>query len=130
MAKGKIMVCVTKQRTCERLIQTGARMAKEMDIEELLVVHVLGKQDAILGNLMEADALDFLYEASKQVGAEMTVLRSEKVTDTLVNFAKEQQVSVVVLGEGPRTSRNKQTIGLIARLQTQLPEVTVRVIPA
>ena len=62
----RVLVCVTKQKTCERLIKTGARLAKEAGDAELLVVHVLHRDDNILGNMMQGDALEFLFQISKQ----------------------------------------------------------------
>ena len=124
----RVLVCVTKQKTCERLIKTGARLAKEAGDAELLVVHVLHRDDNILGNMMQGDALEFLFKISKQVGADMTVLRSEKVIETLIEYAKKNEVSTIVVGEAPKNA--KRDLGIITHLQQELPTATVMVIPS
>ena len=124
----RVLVCVTKQKTCERLIKTGARLAKETGDAELLVVHVLHRDDNILGNMMQGDALEFLFQISKQVGADMTVLRSEKVIETLIEYAKKNEVSTIVVGEAPKNA--KRDLGIITHLQQELPTATVMVIPS
>ena len=59
----RVLVCVTKQKTCERLIKTGARLAKEAGDAELLVVHVLHRDDNILGNMMQGLSLIHILPA-------------------------------------------------------------------
>ena len=43
-----IMVCVTQQKTCERLIHTGYNMTNEND--NLYIIHVVNENDKFLFN--------------------------------------------------------------------------------
>lgn len=82
--KLNIMICVTRQKTCERLIKVGKEIAGKGDAQ-LYAVHVVKRGVNFLGNPDEGEALDYLFQISKEAGAEMTVLRSEDVVDTLLN---------------------------------------------
>ena len=57
----------------------------------------------------------------------MTVLRAEDVVDKLVEFAEKNDVDVIVLGEGPRSKGDEN---IIRKLELNLPNVEIRVIPA
>ena len=80
-----------------------------------------------LGNPDEGEALDYLFQVSKEAGAEMTVLRSEHVVDTLVEFARKSDISVVVLGESAgNTNRDKS---IINELKSKLPDLEFIIVP-
>lgn len=124
--RDKIMVCVTRQKTCERLIKVGKKLSTKVE-GELKVVHVAKTGDSFLGNPDEGEALDYLFQISKTAGADMTVLRAEDVVDKLVEFAEKNDVDVIVLGEGPRSKGDEN---IIRKLELNLPNVEIRVIPA
>jgi K+-sensing histidine kinase KdpD len=73
---GCVLVCVTRQVSCERLIRLGADIAKKSG-QSLNVVHVAATGASLLGNPSESEALDFLFTSAKQHGADLSVLRSE-----------------------------------------------------
>jgi len=86
------------------------------------VVHVAAKGAAILGNHREGEALEYLFRAADEVGADMTVLRAGDVLDTLVAFAREQQVDCIVVG----TASGREGGDFAERLRMRLPNVEVR----
>lgn len=93
-----IMVCVTRQKTCQRLIDCGkALMENEQD--QLFVIHVAGEDEKLLGDTQEGEALEFLYEKAKEAGASLTVERSSDVLRTLISIADKNQANRVVVGE-------------------------------
>lgn len=101
MATKGILVCVTRQKTCERLIKEGARLINKG--EDLYVVNVSPDGWSLLGKQFKgvdqaAEALEYLFEISKSYGAHMTVLRSEDVVEALVEFLSKKTVSTVILG--------------------------------
>jgi K+-sensing histidine kinase KdpD len=116
----QVVVCVTGQRTCARLIQEGAALAKPAD-GKVSVVHVAEQGAAFLGSASEGEALEYLFRAADEVGADMTVLRAEDVMDTLATFAREREADCVVLGVGP----GREYRDFTARLRTLLPDVEV-----
>ncbi|WP_057976458.1 universal stress protein [Caloramator mitchellensis] len=95
-----ILVCVTQQKTCERLIKKGAELKKDFG-GELFVIHVAKDGDNFLDNPMQNDALEYLFDISKEYEASMTVLRSNNVVEAIEKFAKENDISQIVLGAAP-----------------------------
>jgi K+-sensing histidine kinase KdpD len=121
----KIMICVTRQKTCERLIKAGQEIAAGRKAQ-LYVVHVAKTGVNFLGNPDEGEALDYLFQISKEAGAEMTVLRSDHVVDTLVDFSKKKKISTLVLGESPHSNSDRN---IIRELEKRLPGIELRVMP-
>lgn len=93
-----VMVCVTQQKTCERLIKYGHEFLGN-DEGELFIIHVAHYQFKFLGNNQEGEALEYLYEKALEYGANLTVVRSNHVLDTLVDLVDKNDISYVVLGE-------------------------------
>lgn len=119
----QVMVCVTRQRACEHLIKQGASIAAARKMP-LIVVHVARNGEDLLGNMSdEGKALDFLFTIAKHYAAEMVVLRSDHVVDTLCDFARQHRVEVVVLG----ASRSEQAAArsIDRELTTRLPDVRI-----
>lgn len=93
-----VMVCVTQQKTCERLIKYGYEFLGN-DEGELFIIHVAHYQFKFLGNNQEGEALEYLYEKALEYGANLTVVRSNHVLDTLADLVNKNDISYVVLGE-------------------------------
>jgi K+-sensing histidine kinase KdpD len=112
-----VLVCVTQQKTCEKLIRLGAKIASE-ESSSLYVLHVVNENDKLLYNLSDGDALEYLFEITKEIGAQLIVKRSKDVIKTIVDFACENQVTHVVLG----TSKDMETANSFAmKLKKKLP---------
>ncbi len=123
MEKKHVLVCVTGQRTCERLITEGGRLAKELDAE-LSVVHVARKGTGLLGGAVaEAEALEYLFKVSTEHGADMTVIRSERVVDTLADHAHKVNAAVMVLGSSRETKRD-----VTKDLKAHMPEMEFAIV--
>ena len=122
----KVMVCVTRQKTCERLIRVGERIARENNYE-LSVVHVVKIGVNFLGNPDEGEALDYLFSVSKKAGADMTVLRSENVLNSLVEYAENNGISEIVLGQSPKSQSDTN---IMKQLEQKLPGIKFRIVPS
>jgi K+-sensing histidine kinase KdpD len=122
----RVMVCVTRQRTCERLIKVGQRLVAGTD-GKLTVVHVTKVGVNVLGNPDEGEALDYLFQVSKQAGADMTVLRSDNILNTLLDYAKKNNITEIVMGESPDPSSDNS---IIRNMEYLLPGVKFNVVPS
>ena len=122
--KPKILVCVTRQKTCERLIQAGSVLAREAHAP-LSVVQVEKPGGNLLGNPKESEALEYLFQVSSASNADMTVLRQEDVVETLVEFTRKNEVTTIVMGRAP-VEDSENTI--INQLKRKLPDVDIRVV--
>lgn len=121
-----VMVCVTQQRTCDRLIRYGHEFLGE-DQGELFIIHVTHDQIKLLGNSKEGEALEYLYEKALEFGANLTVVRSANVLDTLASLVEKNQITHVILGE----SGERDNHSVINRLRSKIKdEVSLVVIPA
>ena len=122
MNESRVLVCVTGQRTCERLIEEGHRLAIERD-EELSVLHVARKGDSLMGNTSEAEALEYLFDVSTRRGADMTVIRSDEVVKTVEKHARKIGASLIVLG-GPRRGARDMT----AEMRAHMPDIEFHIV--
>ena len=111
-----VMVCVTKQKTCQRLIDYGKSLITD-DADQLFVIHVSGKRDQILGSSKEGEALEFLYEKAKEAGASLTVENSDDVLRTLVDIVEKNDINEVVVGQ---TGKKKALDGFIGAFRKAL----------
>jgi K+-sensing histidine kinase KdpD len=119
-------VCVTRQKACQRLIKHGAQLAAARDMP-LTVVHVARNGEDLLGNVSDQGAaLDFLFGIAKTHGAEMVMLRSDNVIDTLCEYAIAHRAAVMVLGE---TREGHMAVkGLVRQLHLRIPDVEIEIV--
>lgn len=117
-----VMVCVTGQRSCERLIERGAdRVNKE---QKLFIVHCVQTGHNFMNSPYEADAIEYLFTAARLVGAELTILREDDVINALVKFANDNNVKLIILGASPDSG----TESFVNRFAMRLPEVEFDVV--
>ncbi|WP_312651069.1 universal stress protein [Aminipila sp.] len=122
-----VMVCVTQQKTCERLIKYGHEFLGN-DEGELFIIHVAHYQFKFLGNNQEGEALEYLYEKALEYGANLTVVRSNHVLDTLVDLVNKNDISYVVLGE---SGEAKTAENLISSFSEKIKDIAkLIVVPA
>lgn len=93
-----IMVCVTKQKTCQRLIDYGKKLRKS-DEDQLFVIHIAKSDDPFLDNSEEGEALEFLYEKARDAGASLTVEKSDDVMKTLIDIVDRNEITEVITGQ-------------------------------
>lgn len=122
-----VMVCVTQQKTCERLIRRGAELRDAYE-GQLFVVHVTQEGWNFLGKSKEGDALEYLFEKSKAHGANLTVLRSNDVLTTLKDQVEKNNIDIIVMGEA---GGDYEENSIISSLGKRLHEnVIFEVVPA
>ncbi len=101
-----VMVCVTQQKTCDRLIRHGNDFLGD-DKGELFIIHVSHYELKFLGNSKEGDALEYLYEKALEFGANLTVVRSNDVLETLLDLVEKNKITHIIVGEsGESESRS------------------------
>ena len=120
-----LLVCVTQQKTCERLIQKAELLRKEIS-GRLFVIHVAKSEWSFLDNKKEGEALEYLFGISKSIGADLAVLRSDDIVHTIVEFIKENKISIVVVGESPNDHTENNFIKELKRL---VSHIEVQIIP-
>jgi len=122
----RIMVCVTQQKSCERLIDFGDRLVIS-DADELHVIHIVKENWKYFGQLEEKDALDYLFEASKAKNAMLTVVKAKDIEKALSDFAAKNKITDVIMGESFEGSEQQN---MIRRLQEKMhTPVTFLIVP-
>lgn len=117
--QNKVMVCVTQQKTCEKLIQKGFETLKNED-DFLFVIHIVNEKDRLLYKLSDGDALEYLFDITKELGAELVVKRSKNVIKSLVKFAKEKEITHIVIGTSPEKGKGNK---FSDKLKKKLPNI-------
>ena len=118
-----VLVCVTDQMSCARLIGRGAELARENGCA-LRVLHVRTREKTMMGNPDISSALNDLYRLSREAEAEMEIISSPEVEDTICQYAQKYRAFHVVLGESPRD----RVPDMAARVSPRLPFAQVEVV--
>ena len=117
---GNILVCVTGQRTCEKLIREGAKIADARH-SKLFVLHVMRTGEKILGQEDSSEALEFLFRVSGDNNAEMNVVRSDDVPGAIAGVTRRNGIDTVVLGVSDRSRARR--LNPASTLRYRLPDV-------
>jgi len=113
-----VLVCVTQQMTCEKLIEHGVELSKD-EGSLLYVIHVVNETDKLLYGLSDGDALEYLFKITKDVGANLIVKRSKDVLKAIVDFAVENEITHIVLGN---SKTNDSANSFAMKLKKKLPD--------
>lgn len=115
-----IMVCVTPQQSCARLIEAGARIAKEEKLP-LSVISVFKESSGFNAN--EGGALENLFECAKKYNASMNIYFNDSPALVIAVAAKKNNAATLVTGFPAEGSS-----GFIARIHEILPELPITMV--
>ena len=93
-----ILVCVTQQKTCERLINAAHELVGEYG-GKLYVINVVKSELNFLDSARESEALEYLFGISKSVGANLSVLKSDDIPQTIAQYAEENDIGCIIIGK-------------------------------
>jgi len=119
-----VMVCVTQQKHCDRLIQYGHEFLGSQK-GELFIIHVAHYQIKFLGNSEEGEALEYLYEKALEFGANLTVVRSNDVLETLTEQVKKNKITHVIVGESGETANSSNVVEKLRKMISGKAELIV-----
>jgi len=92
-----VIVAVTDQKSCDRLIRAGARQAQDMGVG-LKVVSV--QPFAFLGLELGLN-LDYLYGIAKEYGAEMSVFYHDDPLQMIGAYIRRHNTRLLIAGTTP-----------------------------
>lgn len=115
-----IMVCVTPQSACSRLIAAGARIAKEKSLP-LKVISVFRESNGFNAN--EGGVLETLYECAKTYDAVMDIYFNDSPALVVAVAAKKNNAATLITGFPAEGSS-----GFIARIHEILPDLPVTMV--
>lgn len=124
MTGKRVMVCVTDQKVCEKLIYNALELL-ETNPGELYVIHV--SKESVIQNEESGEALEYLFGVCNKYNASLTVVKSDNVLDSLVDAALRNKIDTIIMGE----SRNSDpSTSIIYELKKKLHEkVDINVVP-
>jgi two-component system sensor histidine kinase KdpD len=105
----RIMVAVTGALGTDAVIRRAARIAARTKAD-LHAVHVVAAEQA---RERAADELETLHRLADDLGAEWHVLKRDEPARALVDFAREHQVTQIVLGSSRRSRWEELTKGSV-----------------
>ena len=123
MESRNVLVCVTGQLSCERLIVAGARFAAASE-GTLYVLHVARAGNRVLGYANEAEALEYLLGVSVSHGADMMVIKNDDVIGTIARQAREHGVGVLVAGR----AADYKGWDMLDELKLRIPDVEFEIL--
>ena len=115
-----IMVCVTPQESCARLIEAGARIAKEENLP-LEVISVFRQSSGLNAN--ENNVLENLFECAKNFNASMNIFFNDSPALVVAVATKKQNASTLVTGFPAEGSS-----GFIARIHELVPDLPITMV--
>ena len=120
-----ILVCVTQQKNCERLIKKAYEIVNEYN-GSLFVINVVKNDLNFLDSVKESEALEYLFSISKSIGANLTVLKSDDIVGTIAQYADENNINCIILGRSPVENKQNQ---FVKKLKTMLnSDIEIRIL--
>ena len=89
-----VLVCVTGQRDCDRLIRAGKKISEERSIP----MQVLCVQPTSSGYETSCDELEYLRQTARDASAEMSVFFNDEAVLVAVSFIKQTGATHIVTG--------------------------------
>ena len=121
MTVKNIVVCVTSQKTCKDLIEKGVEVA-EKDSQKIYVLHVVDKKAKLLNNCTDGEALEYLFQITRELSGELVVERADNIPGAIINFVRESDVSHIVIG---KSGEKKNSVENILRREFHDREIIV-----
>lgn len=120
-----VMVCVTDQKVCEELIVNTIKNFSEYELE-LFIIH--GSRVGVVSTEESREALEYLFEIASNYGAGISVLKTDNILKTLIDFAIKNEIDIIVMGE-TRLSNVKDSI--ITKMEEALAHrnVEIKILP-
>ena len=118
-AKSCVLVCVTPQSECERLIKAGALIAKEKELP-LEVLSVFHQKD---GFNPDPTVLEKLYRCAKEEKAQMSVYFNDSPALVTAVHAKKKGCVDIVVGF-PKEQSNQ----FVPTLRAIVPDITISMV--
>lgn len=113
MTKDIVVVCVTDQLQCDRLIRKGREVANRHHCR-LEVISVQPKDRSAARN---AQILEYLFNCARQVDAEMRVYYADDPVHEVAGWIRRHPVLMTLVGKP-----GKESNGFVRRLMEELPE--------
>lgn len=121
----KVMVCISSNSTAKKLLRAGARIAGRLG-SVWYVVFVDTGQEIPDDAKQVTENLRF----AEELGATVIRLKSKRVADSLIEFAKREGITHVIFGQSARTRWEILLKGsVLNRFLAEVKDAAVQIIP-
>jgi two-component system, OmpR family, sensor histidine kinase KdpD len=125
----KVMVCLSTRPGTERLLRVGARIAGRL-ATNWYAVYVTKPDDKGHGDPEAFHRLEEYQRMARDLGAKVVSLVDRNVSDALIRFAQQENISHVVFGQSVRSRWDILLRGsVLNRFLAEVRDVTVQVVP-
>jgi two-component system, OmpR family, sensor histidine kinase KdpD len=125
----KVMVCLSTRPGTERLLRVGARIAGRL-ATNWYAVYVTRPDDKGHGDPEAYHRLEEYMRMARDLGAQVVSLTDRNVSDALIRFAQQENISHVVFGQSARSRWDILWRGsVLNRFLSEVRDVTVQVVP-
>lgn len=122
--KASVLVCVTGQRDCDRLIKEGKRLAQERS----LMLHVLCVQPSSAGYDTDGEELEYLRQTARDASAEMTVYFNDEAAIIAAGFSKRISAKHIVTGMAGDSNAGIPSNRFIEIIHSLVPHVPISMV--
>lgn len=125
----KVMVCLSPRPGTDRLLRAGARIASRLSTI-WYAVRVETPDEETSTDIEGKHRMEEYQRLARDLGAKVVVLKDKKVSNALIQFAKQEGISHVVFGQSARSRMDILLRGsVINRFLAEVRDVTVQVVP-
>jgi two-component system sensor histidine kinase KdpD len=126
----KVMVCLSTRPGTERLLRVGARVAGRLASNWYAVYVTRPDEDKGHGDPEAFQRLEEYRRMARDLGAQVVNLTDKNVSDALIRFAQQENISHVVFGQSARSRFDILFRGsVLNRFLAEVRDVTVQVVP-
>jgi two-component system sensor histidine kinase KdpD len=126
----KVMVCLSTRPGTERLLRVGARIAGRLSTNWYAVYVTRPDEDQGHGDPEAFQRLQEYQRMARDLGAQVVSLTDKNVSDALIRFAQQENISHVVFGQSARSRWDILLRGsVLNRFLSEVRDVTVQVVP-
>jgi two-component system sensor histidine kinase KdpD len=126
----KVMVCLSSRPGAERLLRVGARVAGRLASNWYAVYVSRPDEDQGHGDPEAFHRLQDYQRMARDLGAQVVTLVDKNVSDALIRFAQQENISHVVFGQPVRSRWDILLRGsVLNRFLSEVRDVTVQVVP-
>jgi two-component system sensor histidine kinase KdpD len=126
----KVMVCLSTRPGTERLLRVGSRIAGRLASNWYAVYVARPDEDKGHGDPEAHHRLEEYERMARDLGAKVVNLTDRSVSDALIRFAQQENISHVVFGQPVRSRWEILLRGsVLNRFLSEVRDVTVQVVP-
>jgi len=126
----KVMVCLSTRPGTERLLRVGARIAGRLNSNWYAVYVTKPNDDKGHGDPEAFHRLEEYERMARDLGAKVVNLTDRNVSDALIHYAQQENISHVVFGQSARSRWDILLRGsVLNRFLSEVRDVTVQVVP-